>query len=694
MEQIYPGIWKITLGEPEAATPVSLRNLPPAITELTQFDAPASPPVAPDAISGTATTRGFVVKLPLAETEQVYGLGLQLMGFNHKGKKRTLRVNSDPIADLGDSHAPVPFYVTTSGYGVLIDTARYATFYCGALQPHHSHAADADAEGYGKVQSAEELYSAVTRTKEGGVIVEVPFARGVDVYLFAGPAMREAVQRYNLFSGGGCVPPRWGLGVWYRCAHWLNQEQVLEIADTLRADTTPCDVFGLEPGWQTHAYSCSFLWSEKFPNPKQLVDDLRARHFQLNLWTHVFTHPTSPIYPALEPYSGDYDTFFDGLVPDLTIPHAREIFADFHAQQHIDLGVSGYKLDECDNSDFVVNPWSFPELSRFPSGMDGEQMHSLLGINYQETIDGIFRARNRRTYSAVRNSHALAAPYPFVLYSDLYKHEDFIRGLVNSGFSGLLWTPEVRDALSEEDLIRRLQSVVFSPQALINAWYIINAPWKQMRMNENNAGQFLENAEELTAACRAILELRMRFIPYLYAAFHRYRTEGMPPFRALVMDYPQDEQVWTLDTQYMMGDRVMVAPITAGATERVIYLPAGEWVDFWTGRVYQGQQSLTYPTPLEIIPLFVKNNSVLPLADPTLHTEDPASMRLTVHVYGDGSLPCTLVEDDGVSYDYSNGHCNRLTVAWDAAGHCETITRTGNAECPRYECVAWHQVNP
>lgn len=694
MEQILPGVWKLTLGEPESVTPVGLRHCPPSMDGFDRLALAECPPVLPDAIQCEVTTRGFTVRFPLAEDEQVYGLGLQLMGFNHKGKKRTLRVNSDPTADLGDSHAPVPFYVTTQGYGVLIDTARYATFYCGCLQPHASHSPDAGNEGYGRVQSADELYSAVTRTKSGGVVVEIPYARGVDIYLFAGPEMLDAVQRYNLFSGGGCLPPRWGLGVWYRCAHWFNQEQVLTMAETMRDDAIPCDVMGLEPGWQTHAYSCSFLWSDKFPTPRQMVDTLRGQNYQLNLWTHVFVHPTSPIYPDLEPYAGSYDVFFDGLVPDLTIPKARDIFADFHDTTHVDLGVSGYKLDECDNSDFVANPWSFPEISRFPSGMDGEQMHSLLGMNYQEAIYSIFRRRNQRTYNEVRNAHALAAPYPFVLYSDLYKHEDFIRGLVNSGFSGLLWSPEVRDASSEEDLLRRLQVVVFSPQALVNAWYIQNAPWKQWSMAENNTSQLSENADTLTAACRSILETRMRFIPYLYNAFYRYFADGVPPFRALVMDYPHDEQVWKIDNQYMMGDRVMVAPVIAGMTEREIYLPAGEWVDFWNGTVYQGGQTITYPTPWDIIPVFVKQHSVLPLAQPTLHTEDPASLDITVQVYGDGTLSATLIEDDGMTFDFAQGSLNQVELCWNTATQSGQVVRQGNTSCPQYQILAWKQVTP
>jgi alpha-D-xyloside xylohydrolase len=631
----------------------------------------------------------------LGEDEQIYGLGLQLLSFNQRKEKKMVRVNSDPQADLGDSHAPAPFYVSTAGYAVLVDTARYATFYFGATLPRPEPDAIAAAKKQlGQSTPPQEFYQWVTQNRKGPVLVDIPAAAGVDVYLFAGPDLLSAVQRYNLFSGGGCLPPRWGLGVWYRLMYTFDQPEALAAAESMRRDETPCDVIGLEPGWQSHAYSCSFTWNKTFPAPGQFVRRLGEMNYRVNLWTHAFVHSSSPIYEAMYPYSGDYEVL-GGLVPDLVAPEARQIMAGLFAKEHVDLGISGYKLDECDNSDFNAVHYMAPELSAYPSGVDGEVMHSVMGIQFQEMVDGIFRQRNLRTYGDVRSSHALAAPYPFVLYSDLYNHKDFIRGLVNCGFSGLLWTPEVRDAASQEDLIRRLQAVIFSPQALINAWYIKNPPWKQWRTAENNAGQFVENLSELQDACRKILELRMALLPYLYAAFYRYHLEGLPPFRALVMDDPQDAHTWQIDNQFMVGDRLLVAPLVAGETGRDIYLPEGEhseWYDFWSGAAYRGGQTLHQEVPLDSIPVFVKGGAVLPLARPTLHTADPASFDLTVRIYGDGARPCTLFEDDGLTLGYRSGQFNRLALAWDSQNSRGSQARSGNFNGPRYRVMAWEQI--
>jgi alpha-D-xyloside xylohydrolase len=612
-------------------------------------------PVAPlPAIKGKRTERGCLVELPLRPDAEVYGLGLQFMSFNQRGKKKVSRVNADPKMDTGDSHAPVPFYVTTEGIGLLIDTARYATFYFGDAQPRPEHMSDSVSGA-----SPDPNY---TRDLQDGdaakITVEVPVAAGVDVYLFGGPDMLNVVKRYNLFSGGGHVPPEWGLGFWYRHDAHATQQTALEMAQEFRERRISCDVIGLEPGWQTHAYSCTFVWDKtRFPDPAGFVRSAGKMNFKVNLWEHAFTHPASPLFPAIKPHSGNYGVW-GGLVPDFAGEAGRAAFGDYHGKTFLDMGVCGFKLDECDNSDFTGG-WSFPECSAFPSGVDGEQMHSVFGLRYQMAIWNEYRKRNQSTYSLVRSSGALAAPYPFVLYSDLYDHRQFIRALVNSGFSGLLWCPEVRDAVSQEDLIRRLQSVIFSPLAMVNGWYIKNPPWKQLNRKLNNAGHLLDDWEKLEARCREVIGWRMQLVPYLTAAFQRYAEDGTPPFRALVLDAPGARQLQAVDDQYMVGDRMMVAPLFAGEPGRTVVLPQGVWHDYWTGEVLQGGTVLTVDASAGNIPVYVKSGSIVPWADVGLHAGAPETRRVSARVYGDGSIPFTLAADERtlrLAWRNGNGH--------------------------------------
>lgn len=672
------GIWKYTFGAPEEKTPVSIFEQDLNVNEK-ELPGVANPPFSMSEISFEATARGCVLTLPMEASEQFFGLGLQLKSVNQTWKKKCLRVNSDPVADTGDSHAPVPFYLSSKGYGVFIDTARYVSFYFGT---HVKNSTNAQSKSDRAADNTADLYSVRENQGERRVVVDIPAAKGVDIYLFGGPDMLTAVKRYNLFSGGGCLPPMWGLGMWYRAYVNAVEEDVRRLSESFRADRMPCDVLGLEPGWQTHYYSCSYVWNEeKFPQYQKMIKDLGENGYHVNLWEHLFVHPTSPIYNELLELSGDYRVW-DGLVPDFSLPKAAETFCEYHQKYFVEKGISGFKFDECDNSDFISSPWSYPENSAFPSGMDGEQMHSVMGLLYQKTVMPAFEKTNYRTYGSVRSSHAFAAPMPFVLYSDLYDQRDFVRGMVNMGYSGLLWTPEVRQCSSAEELIRRLQSVIFSPMALVNGWMIPNPPWKQFDEEKNKAGIFLEDAEELQEKCKRIFHLRMELLPYLYSAFYQYAVTGKPPFRGLPLDYPEDANTYQIEDSYLVGDSLLFAPVFEGQTKREVYLPKGRWYHYFIGEIYEGGDTYSFDVSLEDILLFVKDGSVLPIAKPVECVTEDTVFDITLRKFGRGGS-CILIEDDGVSFDYRTGKYNLITIDWDDAGH-PSISRNGSFEKTRY----------
>ena len=651
IEQISSGVFRLTFGTPEPDTPSRQCYVKPPRHEALAAMPEAEFPFGAEQIRFHTGARGCRLELPLSSEEDVYGLGLNLKRLCHSGKKRTLRVNSDPATDTGDSHAPCPVYFSTTGYGVLVDTARYASFYCGGNELLD---AGRKQEQDGKIRLTEaELYAAGERSS-APMVIDIPAAQGVDLYLFAGPTLLDAVRRYVLYSGGGALPPEWGLGCHYRACGTFNGEQVLSLAKELRDKHIPCDILGLEPGWHSRAYSCSYVWSrERFPEPEKLLENLRENHFRVNLWEHAFVHPEAPFHGELKPYSGDFKVW-NGLVPDFTLPEARKAFGDYHAEQLTKRGVSCFKLDECDNSDFISSPWSFPECSNFPSGHDGETMHSMFGCLYMEVIDRACRKAGIRSYGLVRNAHAFAAPLPFVLYSDLYDHAEFIRGVTTCGFSGLLWTPEFRHAASPEDYIRRLQAMVLSPQMLLNIWMMPNPPWRQLVRERNVKNEFYPPEEQmrLETLTREALELRMRFLPYLYAAFAAYHFEGTPPCRALAMDYPEDEHLREVDYAWLAGDRLLVVPFRAGMTELTMPLPPGVWRDFRTGKRHTNEVTLK-PT-LGELPILVKENSIIPLADPVEFVENGMQYHLTLRVYGDTPEAARLFADDGWSFEYES----------------------------------------
>lgn len=544
---------KITFGEPEKLIPsVFCKN-------FTFIESEIKYPI--EKIHFKENARGCIITMPLAKDEQIYGAGLQLQMFNLRGHKVVTRVNADPIAPTGDSHAPVPFFVSTMGYGVYLDTARYAEFHFGDSIPLKLSAVK-DGKSNSVGVSTEELYGNVN-DEVSEIAIQIPSARGIDMYIIEGDTITDIVAQYNMLSGGGCTVPKWALFPIYRCYTRYTEEQVLNSAEKLKNNGFKIGTIGLEPGWQSHSYSCSYVWdSGRYPHPQETIDKLRAMGYCINLWEHAFTNPASPIYESLLPYCGDR-LVWNGLIPDFATSEAQRIFADYH-KKIVDMGIDGFKLDECDSSDYKNN-WSFPNLTEFPSGLDGEQYHSLFGVLYMQTM--MEAMDNKPTLSEVRNAGALSASYPFVLYSDLYDHKDFLRGCATAGFSGLLWTPEVRDAKTKEEFLRRLQANVFSVQCLINAWYCQDFPWNELDC-ENEAKQ--------------LLEIREQLVPMLLKAFDKYSETGIPPVRALVSDYTNDANTYNIDDEYIFCDELIVAPIAVGETERSVYLPKGEWVDYFT----------------------------------------------------------------------------------------------------------------
>ncbi|UUZ96253.1 glycoside hydrolase family 31 protein [Paenibacillus sp. P25] len=570
--------------------------------------------------------RRILLRLPLTADEKLYGLGLHFMRMNHRGRTRFLRVNSDPKQDTGETHAPVPFIVSDRGYGVLIDTSRIVTVYCGS-----SMRADETGQAQAVDRNNDKSRWKATPVSERMEWVLPP--EGADVYVFGGSTPLDAVRRYNLMCGGGTLPPRWGLGFWHRVPTLYSDEQVKEEALEFRKRDFPCDVIGLEPGWHSKSYPVTYEWNqERFPDPEAFVTGMAQEGFRVNLWEHPYVSPEAEIYEPLRPLSGTYSVWA-GLAPDYTLDEARRIYQEQHRGKHVTVGVSGYKLDECDGDELTNNSWMFPAHAEFPSGTDGEQMRQIYGLLFQKMTAELYAEENKRTYGLVRASGTGASSLPYVLYSDLYDHRQFVRALVNSSFSGLLWTPEVRKAKSAEDWVRRMQSVCFSPMAMLNAWGDGTKPW---------------SFPEVESIVRHYIQLRMRLMPYLYSAFARYHEDGTPPFRAMPLigqgasasldpGVVQEKKLDTVDAAYGgnrkkgMGRPVSGRRFAAGCaavrgeTEREVWSPEGRWYGLETGEVFEGGTVVRVEPGLERIPVFVRDGAVIPMT--AVRGSCPASGR-------------------------------------------------------------------
>lgn len=682
---VAPGVWKAVYGIPEKTDLFKTANITPANAGLNDLQGKAAFPFSESSVAGEIIDGKTFLRFPLMKNEQLFGFGLNFKTVHQRGKILNLHVDHYGGTDNGRTHAPVPYYVSDRGYGVFINSARYLTVYAGTAVRKDSPDAPLPRDRNTDKNWTSAPYS-------DAVEILVP-AAGAEVYIFAGPTAMDAVRRYNLFCGGGCLPPRWGLGFTQRVPRLYTAEQVEKEAALFEEKGFPLDFIGLEPGWQSKAYPCTMEWDKtRFPDPQGFVKTMMQKGIRLNLWTNPYFSPSSSIYNPLLPLSGTH-TVWGGIVPDITLPEARDIIIKHLRENQLNIGISGYKIDECDGYD----RWLWPDVAKFPSGSSAEQIRQTYGLMLQQIITQAYREKNTRTYGLVRASNGGGSSFPFVIYNDYYSHEDFITALINSGYSGVLWTPEVRSSKTAEEWLRRMQTVVFSPMAMINAWSSGTQPWSY---------------PEVEKEVKEYALLRMQLIPYLYTEFARYHFQGIPPFRGMNLEPgfetgtsqvsrnenlnedPYSEAVVKENKdQYMAGEYLLVAPLFTGQTSRKVVLPKGKWYDFYTGSFAGDGEIITVSPGLGRIPVFVKNGGIIPMMPPALHAPSAGQkFDLEIRYYGDAPGLYRLYDDDGETFDYEIGMYSwrEIKVTIDKKGKLSgTISKAEKGKPDNIGNVSW-----
>ncbi len=654
------GIWKADIGEMKnERCYTDLAAEPPNIEAINHY-AETDFPFQQGELSYLITTdHKIMVRIPTDPDEKLYGFGLQFDGLKKSKKVLTLNMDHWGLGG-GRTHAPAPFYISSKGYGVFFNTSRFLKVY---VQIGNRKDSNNNPPPIDRNPPADEKQSGEWQALPQGDAVEARISgNGMQIVIFSGTSMLDVVQRYNLFCGGGALPPLWGLGFWHRVhAHFTAEETEQEIAD-FKARDFPLDVIGLEPGWMSKSYPCTYEWQKKrFADPAAFTEKLLDMGIRLNLWINPYISPKAEIYEKMYPYSGSHMVWL-GIVPDYHIPQARQILTDQFQKDHINIGVSGYKIDEVDGYDF----WLWPDHATFPSGVSGETMRQSYGLLMQNMLyKELFQKNNQRTYGNVRASNGAASGYPFVIYSDSYDHAEYITGISAASLCGILWTPEARSADTDREWLNRMQTVCFSPMAKLNAWASGKKPWSY---------------ESVAEAVRQTINLRMRLLPYIYTAFADYHFHGIPPMRAMILEngysdnqekriegrldsendpYAMDKVIEVTD-QYMFGASIMVAPFyEQHATERAVQLPAGRWYNFYTGTYVGKHESITI-TADELgdrIPLFVKEGAIIPMLSKTVNnTKEAYGHPLEIRIYGNRQASYDLYEDDGTSFDYQQGN--------------------------------------
>lgn len=219
---------RIRLGEPEKIVPSAFCD------NFNYSETSISYPLS--RITAKDTPRGFLVEFPIEDDAHIYGFGLQLKQFDHRGRKLKLSVNADPVSNNGDSHAPVPFFATKQGLRYVF---RHREIYRSLLRLQEKDRSTGKSRGKERRQDLNRRALRHPRPERAVMSVLIPAAHGIDIYIMEGKNITDVVSQYNMLSGGGCDVPEWALGVLYRCCGRYSQDEVMAMADYYRKSDIP-----------------------------------------------------------------------------------------------------------------------------------------------------------------------------------------------------------------------------------------------------------------------------------------------------------------------------------------------------------------------------------------------------------------------------------------------------------------------
>jgi alpha-glucosidase len=626
------------------------------------FDAAGEPLDEDDPVRGMAHAGPEVrVWKRLRDDEVVYGFGekngrLDKRGWSLGGYHYTMW-NTDTYAydsSTDPMYVAVPFFIVMRNgraHGIFLDNAFRSAF-------------DVGREGR----------SLLSFGAEGGEL---------DYYFIQGPHPKDVVARYTALTGRIPLPPRWALG-FHQCRwSYFPESRVRLLASTFREKRVPADVLWLDIDYQRDFKP--FTWDrERFPEPGKMIADLRAQGFRVV--TIVDPHPTKePGYPVYdEGIAGGHfvrnpdGSIFEGPVwpsnaarnagnsvfPDFTRAATREWWGALY-REFLDLGVAGIWNDMNEPAVWIRPAGTMSlDVRHDNDGLptDHREVHNVYGmLMSRATFEGLSRLRpDARPFVLTRSSFAggqrYAAVWPGDNTADWTALRQSLPTLMGLGLSGFAFVGAdiggfAHDA-SAELYTRWIQASIFSPfmRAHTEAAAADKEPWSYGARHE--------------AVNRRAIELRYELLPEIYDIMEEASRTGVPAMRSMFLEYPEDRETWSRDDQLFFGPDLLVAPVLReGVVSREVYLPSGEWFDFWTGAPAAGGRTLRVPVTIDSLPIYVRAGAFVFRQPVVQHTGQMVGQPLFVHVYPAAASEASFYEDDGETMAYRHGESARRRFA-------------------------------
>ena len=478
----------------------------------------------------------------------------------------------------------IPFYLSSRLYGAFFHTSDY----CKLSLADHS------------TRSVQFLCDHAT----------------IDVFLIGGQTPEQILRGYRMLTGFPAMPPLWSFGIWMSRMTYFSADEVEEICDRLRREHYPCDVIHLDTGWFRQDWLCEWKFNpERFPDPKAFISRLADKGFKVSLWQLPYVAKGAEqlaeakahryIGPLLKEQSGEGSNFsaldYAGTI-DFTYPAATAWYQSL-LKELLDMGV------KCIKTDFGENI----HLDAIYHAMAPERLNNLYALLYQRAAYDITRQVTGDGIIWARAAWAGCQRYPLHWGGDSASTWDgmagSLRGGLHLGLSGFaFWSHDVpgfhsvpdfmNSPLDDHVYVRWTQFGVFTSHLRYHGT-CKREPW---------------HYPAIAPIVKRWWQLRYRLIPYIYEQSRKACNSGMPLVRALLLHHPHDPQCWHIDDEYYFGEDFLVCPIMNREGKRDIYLPEGEWVDFFTGKHFSGKRWYNdFISPLERMPVFVRPGTRIPL---------------------------------------------------------------------------------
>ncbi|MGB3634311.1 MAG: glycoside hydrolase family 31 protein [Rubrobacteraceae bacterium] len=511
-------------------------------------------------------------------------------------------------------------------------------------------------------------------------------ARGGDLiyYVFCGPEPRDVLQQYTELTGRTPMPPMWSLGHQQSRWSYMSEKEIWDLAKTFRKRDFPCDVIHFDIDYMDGFRV--FTWNEEtFPNPEKLLADLKGEGFysvaivdpgvKADVNYDIYTEGRKKdLYCKTNEGDEYHNVVWPGMCafPDFTNPEAREWWGAKH-EKLLDEGVAGIWCDMNEPALFVPEQSTMPDDVVHPGGGNAKlhaQVHNAYGsLMAQAVREGLLKLRpDQRPIVITRSGYAGRQRHAIQWTGDNSSWWEHLwmsmPQLMNMGLSGVAWAGvDIGGFFGDSNgelMARWYEFGVFQPFCRNHSAMdtLSQEPWAF--------------GEPYESVARKMTKLRMRLLPYLYTLFEESHRTGAPIVRPLLFEYPGDTTTYNTDDEFLVGDAMLVAPITRpGIEHRHVYLPEGCWFHYWTGERFDGPAHILAHAPLGEPPIYVKANTAIPMGPEMNYTGEKPTDPLTLLLYpSPGSGESALYEDAGDGFAYLDGEYARRSISCEASeGH-------------------------